>query len=112
MNHERFEAPEAALFSGMSVVDAVCQSAGGRLSSLRLVGKGSLYPGLAERMRVELRMRGRSVSIDAPPNRALITYSNAGYIVAANLDLSVQKETYDEHGPCELTPKMNELVFK
>ncbi len=99
-----FDAPEAVYFGSQNnLVDGIVQSlsaCGNGVGELHLAGKASLLPGLADRLQLELSVRGINMEVVARPDRGQIAYSNAAKRFAVHSPaLFVGKERYDEVGP-------------
>ncbi len=108
----RFEAVESVYFENNSILSAVAQcSENGRPQKLFVVGKSSLFPGLADRLRFELRLNGIPMAVEAPHNRGTLVFSNAAAIASRNLSSFITKEEYDEHGPNVIAQKADNFVF-
>ncbi len=111
-----FDAPEYVFFQQEHLGRAVaeCISRGGGLvgEHVLLIGKNSLFPGLADRLAMELRVLGVPLSMAAPPNRAFLAYTNvSGQMGIFNEDTYVRKERYDEFGPDDVVPHFDTISF-
>ncbi len=99
-----FDVPEAVYFGSQNnLIDGIIESlssCNSVLSELHLVGKGSLFPGLAERLHMELSARAVNVEVVARPDRAQQAYSNTAMRFAKqNGDAFIVKDAYDQIGP-------------
>jgi actin-related protein len=109
-----FDAPEYVFFQQEHLARGVADSiarAGGAAGSILLTGKNSLFPGLADRLWMELRALGVTMSVSAPPNRAFLAFSNVTMHLGKSADNYVSKERYDDVGPDELRAHFDSIVL-
>jgi actin-related protein len=110
-----FDAPEYVFFQqehlARGVADCIARAGGAAGDTILLSGKNTLFPGLADRLGMELRALGVTLPVSAPPNRVFMAYTNVTMHLGKREELYVTKERYDEVGPFDVLPHLDSIVF-
>ena len=106
LSSQMFDATEDVFFQrehlARGIAECISRGGGSVGESVVLTGKNSLFPGLAERLRMELRVLGVSLAVVAPPNRETLAFSNVAMHFAGCEQNYISLERYNMVGPQEI----------